>query len=78
MRGLVDDSRSDDANPTARHVFAAVSAASPHAASPHVTAGVGLRYKTPVGPLRLDYGYKLNPDEEGSPGRLYFSIGFPL
>ena len=41
-------------------------------------AGVGLRYKTPVGPLRLDYGYKLNPDEGDEAGRFYFSIGFPL
>lgn len=24
------------------------------------TAGIGLRYNTPVGPIRIDYGYKLN------------------
>ncbi len=23
--------------------------------------GFGLRYKTPVGPVRLDFGYNLNP-----------------
>jgi outer membrane protein assembly factor BamA len=23
--------------------------------------GVGLRYKTPIGPLRFDFGYNLNP-----------------
>lgn len=26
------------------------------------TAGIGLRYATPVGPLRVDYGFKLNRD----------------
>ncbi len=26
------------------------------------TAGIGLRYTTPVGPLRVDYGFKLNRD----------------
>jgi outer membrane translocation and assembly module TamA len=24
-------------------------------------AGIGLRYKTPVGPIRFDVGYNLNP-----------------
>ncbi len=42
------------------------------------SAGVGLRYKTPVGPLRLDYGHKMNPDEGDSSGRFHFSIGFPI
>ncbi len=42
------------------------------------SVGVGLRYNTLVGPLRLDYGIKLNPDEGESPGRLYFNIGFPI
>ena len=23
--------------------------------------GVGIRYKTPIGPLRFDFGYNLNP-----------------
>ncbi|MCA1803423.1 MAG: BamA/TamA family outer membrane protein, partial [Rhodothermaceae bacterium] len=27
-------------------------------------AGGGLRYRSPVGPIRLDFGYKLNPDDE--------------
>lgn len=46
--------------------------------SPKASAGAGLRYTTPVGPLRLDYGVKLNPDEGETPGRLHFSIGFPF
>ncbi|MFU8859580.1 MAG: outer membrane protein assembly factor [Cyclonatronaceae bacterium] len=27
-------------------------------------AGGGLRYRSPIGPIRLDIGYKLNPDDE--------------
>lgn len=38
--------------------------------------GAGLRYDTPIGPIRLDCGYKLNPvtDEEDR-WRIHFSIG---
>jgi outer membrane protein insertion porin family len=39
------------------------------------TAGVGLRYKTPVGPLRVDYGFKLNKEADESSGEIHFSIG---
>jgi outer membrane protein insertion porin family len=54
------------------------------------TVGLGLRYNTPVGPLRLDYGYKLNrlprpPDPDGNgaleqppreaPGTFHFTLG---
>lgn len=40
-------------------------------------AGFGLRYRTPVGPLRADFGYKLNPDGEPSDGRwrLHLTLG---
>jgi len=38
-------------------------------------AGLGLRYDTPVGPIRLDYGYKLKKEEGLSKGELFFSIG---
>lgn len=38
-------------------------------------AGVGLRYDTPVGPLRLDYGIKLNPLPGESRGVLHFTLG---
>jgi outer membrane protein assembly complex protein YaeT len=45
--------------------------------------GVGLRYRTPVGPFRFDYGYQLNPIPgllvDGEPSdrrwRIHFSIG---
>ncbi len=40
------------------------------------SAGLGLRWSSPIGPLSLDYGYKLNPvtDEEDR-FRIHFSIG---
>ncbi len=37
--------------------------------------GIGLRYNTPVGPFRLDYGYKLKKEEGLSRSELIFSIG---
>ncbi|TAN40905.1 MAG: outer membrane protein assembly factor BamA [Nitrospirae bacterium] len=39
------------------------------------TTGLGLRYNTPVGPLRADYGYKLNREPGESRGALHFSVG---
>jgi outer membrane protein insertion porin family len=39
------------------------------------TTGLGLRYETPVGPLRVDYGYKLNREQGESHGEIHFSIG---
>ncbi|MBI4397337.1 MAG: BamA/TamA family outer membrane protein [Elusimicrobia bacterium] len=39
-------------------------------------AGGGVRFKTPVGPFRLDYGYKLNPDpDEEDLWRVHLSLG---
>lgn len=43
-------------------------------------AGGGLRYRTPVGPVRLDFGYKLNPDKpvaiaKVDTWRIHFTIG---
>jgi outer membrane protein insertion porin family/translocation and assembly module TamA len=46
-------------------------------------AGAGLRYNTPIGPFRIDFGYQLNPVEgllvNGEPQprqfRVHFSIG---
>jgi len=39
------------------------------------TTGLGLRYATPVGPLRVDYGIKLKRGRDESKGELHFSIG---
>jgi len=39
------------------------------------TAGIGLRYSTPVGPFRLDYGHKLDRERAESRGELHFSLG---
>ncbi|MEW5735790.1 MAG: BamA/TamA family outer membrane protein [Thermodesulfobacteriota bacterium] len=40
------------------------------------TAGVGLRYQTPVGPIRIDVGHQLNPqDKTDTTTQFYFSIG---
>ncbi|MBI5555331.1 MAG: BamA/TamA family outer membrane protein [Elusimicrobia bacterium] len=39
------------------------------------TAGIGLRYNTPLGPLRLDYGYKLKPYQGVDRYKIYLSIG---
>lgn len=37
--------------------------------------GLGLRYKTPLGPLRVDLGWNLNSPEGSRGPRLYVSIG---
>jgi outer membrane protein insertion porin family len=37
--------------------------------------GVGIRYGTPVGPLRLDYGQKIHRLPGESPGEFHFNIG---
>ena len=41
------------------------------------TTGAGLRYNTPVGPLRVDLGYQLNPPSNAPFARweVYFSVG---
>jgi len=42
------------------------------------SVGVGLRYLTPVGPLRIDYGYKLKKVPGQGSGRVHISFGFPF
>jgi outer membrane protein insertion porin family len=39
------------------------------------TTGLGLRYNTPVGPLRVDYGLKLSRQTGESVGEIHFSVG---
>jgi outer membrane protein insertion porin family len=39
------------------------------------TAGLGLRYNTPVGPVSIDYGRKLQREKGESHGAFHFSIG---
>jgi len=39
------------------------------------TVGGGLRYSTPVGPVRVDYGHKLNRESDESAGEVHFSFG---
>jgi outer membrane protein insertion porin family len=39
------------------------------------TAGVGLRYKSAFGPLRVDWGYKLDRRTDESASRLHVTIG---
>jgi outer membrane protein insertion porin family len=41
----------------------------------HYTAGLGLRYKSAFGPLRVDYGWKLNRRPLESAGELHVTIG---
>jgi translocation and assembly module TamA len=46
-----------------------------NSASPRVGAGMGLRYFTSFGPLRLDIGTPLNPGPGDAPIQLYISLG---
>lgn len=39
------------------------------------SAGIGMRYHTPIGPLRLDWGYKLDRETGEAPSALHFTIG---
>lgn len=38
-------------------------------------AGVGIRFFTPIGPLRLDWGHKIHPEDGESPSEWHFAIG---
>ena len=39
------------------------------------TAGLGIRWYSPIGPLRLEWGYVLDKKEDESPSRWEFTIG---
>jgi outer membrane protein assembly complex protein YaeT len=39
------------------------------------SVGAGIRYRTPVGPVRVDFGYVLNPEDELDRRRIHLSIG---
>ena len=41
-------------------------------------AGLGLHYLTPVGPFRLEYGFRLDRKPKEDAGALSFSIGYPF
>lgn len=45
------------------------------AGAPRVGAGIGLRYYTGFGPLRLDIGTPLNPQSGDAPVQVYVSLG---
>jgi outer membrane protein assembly complex protein YaeT len=42
------------------------------------SAGLGVRYQTIIGPVRVEYGHNLNPRPLDPPGTLQVSIGFPF
>ncbi len=42
------------------------------------SVGLGLRYQTIIGPVRVEYGHNLNPRPFDPAGTLLFSIGFPF
>ena len=42
------------------------------------SVGGGLRWRTIIGPVRLEYGYNLNPRPRDPTGTLQFSLGFPF
>jgi len=42
------------------------------------SVGLGLRYNTVVGPVRLEYGHNPDPRPDDPEGTLHFSIGFPF
>jgi len=42
------------------------------------SVGLGLRWRTLIGPIRLEYGHNLNPRSFDPSGTLQFSLGYPF
>ena len=42
------------------------------------SVGLGIRYQTIIGPLRVEYGRNINPRPADPGGSLLFSVGFPF
>jgi len=42
------------------------------------SVGGGIQWRTLIGPVRLEYGYNLNPRPHDPVGTVLFSIGFPF
>jgi outer membrane protein insertion porin family len=42
------------------------------------SVGGGIRWRTLIGPVRLEYGHNLNPRPRDPAGTLHFSLGFPF
>ena len=42
------------------------------------SVGGGLRWKTIIGPVRVEYGHNLNPRRGDPSGTVHFSLGFPF
>lgn len=59
-------------------VWIAADVQSPTEGDALFSAGLGLRYSTPLGPLRLEYGHNLNPRNPDPSGTVHLSIGFPF
>ena len=38
-------------------------------------AGAGIRWISPMGPLRVEYGFKLDPEDGEDMGKFQFSMG---
>jgi outer membrane protein insertion porin family len=41
----------------------------------NTSIGLGVGLRTPVGPIRVDYGYPLNPDDDQGSGEVHFTTG---
>ena len=41
----------------------------------NTSIGLGIGLRTPVGPIRLDFGYPLNPDDDQGSGEIHFTTG---